>query len=76
MLFDLGIREDDIINEFIKIGSCLIFSEFLTMTNHLSDFVIKYVGLRPMTGGMASRYSLSLEFIVSCVILRMGTMPV
>ena len=32
-LFDLGVREDGIVNEFINTGSCLIFSGFLTMTN-------------------------------------------
>ena len=36
-LFDLGVGKDDIVNNFINIGSFLIFSGFLTMTNHLPD---------------------------------------
>ena len=75
-LFDLGVGEDGIINDLINIDYCLIFLDFLAMTNNLSDFVVKYVGSRSMTDDMASRRSLSPEFIVSGVILRMGTMSV
>ena len=75
-LFDLGIGDDGIINEFIDIGYGLIFSGFLTITNNLPDFVVRYVGSRPMADGTSSRCSLSPEFIVSSVRLRIRTMPI
>ena len=69
-LFDLGVREDGIVNDSINIGSCLIFSGFLTMTNHLPNFVVRYVDSRSMTDDMLSSRSFSLELVVSIVILK------
>ena len=75
-LFDLGIGDDGIVNDFIGIGSGLIFSDSLTIPNHLLDFVVRYVGSMPMDDGISRRHSLSPEFIVSGVRLRMGTIPI
>ena len=46
------------------------------MTDHLPNFAVRYVGSRPMTDSITRRRSLSTEFIVSGVILKMGTIPV
>ena len=75
-LFYLGAREDGIVNDFINIGSCLISSNFFNDHYRLLDFVVRYIGSILMTDGMTSRRSLSPEFIMFCVIFRMGMIPV
>ena len=75
--FYLRVGEDGVVYDLIDVGSGLIlFILFFTMTNHLPDFSVRYIGSRPITDGKASKCSLSLGFMVSGLILRMGTMLV
>ena len=58
--------------------SCLVWSllDFLTMTSHLPDFFVRYVGSRPITEVIARSRYFRLDCIISGVILRIGTIPV
>ena len=54
----------------------LSFWDFLTSSNHFPDFSVKYVGSSPMTEGIAMRFSLRPEFMISGWMFMIGTIPV
>ena len=49
--FDLRVGKDGVVYDLVDVGSGLIFLRLFTITNHLPDVSVKYVGSRPMTDG-------------------------